>query len=139
MLYFIYFTSISKYIFFICAYLLTLNCRWLGKDGGRWTRTRRWRGRRSTLGWRRRRSRTMSYNNRWSSRPLPMRHSRTMTTLSRTPLGLAPQVRYTSTCEVPRVSLSGRYFVTGTRLFDLMGKVCNFRCCRCFYILYVQI
>ena len=36
MLYFIYFASVSKYIFFICAYLLTLNCRLLDKDGGRW-------------------------------------------------------------------------------------------------------
>jgi hypothetical protein len=34
--YFIYFTYVSKYIFFMCAYLLTLNCRWLDKDGGRW-------------------------------------------------------------------------------------------------------
>ena len=33
--YFIYFASVSKYIFFICAYLLTLNCRLLDKDGGR--------------------------------------------------------------------------------------------------------
>jgi hypothetical protein len=36
MLYFIYLTSISKYIFFICSYLLTLNCKLLDKDGGRW-------------------------------------------------------------------------------------------------------
>jgi hypothetical protein len=36
MLYFIYFTSISKYIFFICAYLLTLDCRCLDKDDGWW-------------------------------------------------------------------------------------------------------
>ena len=36
MLYFFYFAPISKYIFFICAYLLTLNCRLLHKDGGRW-------------------------------------------------------------------------------------------------------
>jgi hypothetical protein len=36
MLYFIYFASVSKYIFFICAYLLTLNCKLLDKDGGRW-------------------------------------------------------------------------------------------------------
>jgi hypothetical protein len=27
MIYFIYFAYVSKYIFFICAYLLTLNCR----------------------------------------------------------------------------------------------------------------
>jgi hypothetical protein len=31
-----YFTPVSKYIFFICAYLFTLNCRLLDKDGGRW-------------------------------------------------------------------------------------------------------
>jgi hypothetical protein len=36
MLYFIYFASVSRYIFFICAYFLILNCRWLDKDGGRW-------------------------------------------------------------------------------------------------------
>jgi hypothetical protein len=36
MLYFIYFAYVSKYIFFIGAYLLTLNCRLLDKDGGRW-------------------------------------------------------------------------------------------------------
>jgi hypothetical protein len=36
MLYFFYFTSIPKYIFFICTYLFTLNCRLLDKDGGRW-------------------------------------------------------------------------------------------------------
>jgi hypothetical protein len=36
MLYFIYFASVSKHIFFIYAYLLTLNCMWLDKDGGRW-------------------------------------------------------------------------------------------------------
>jgi hypothetical protein len=34
MLYF-YFALVSKYIFFICAYLFTLNCRLLDKDGGR--------------------------------------------------------------------------------------------------------
>jgi hypothetical protein len=139
MLYFIYFTSIYKYIFlYVLICLLLIAGGWAktvgggrGQGGGG--------GGGAPVGWRRRRSRTMSYNNRWSSRPLPMRRNMTTTTLSRTPLGLAPQVRYTSTCEVPRVSLSGRYFVTGTRLFDLMGKVCNFRCCRCFFILYVQI
>jgi hypothetical protein len=31
-----YFVLVSKYIFFICACLLTLNCRLLDKDGGRW-------------------------------------------------------------------------------------------------------
>jgi hypothetical protein len=36
MLYFIYFTCVSKYNFFIYAYLLTLICRLLDKDGGRW-------------------------------------------------------------------------------------------------------
>jgi hypothetical protein len=36
MLYFIYFAYVSKYIFFIYAYLLTLNCRLLDKDGGWW-------------------------------------------------------------------------------------------------------
>jgi hypothetical protein len=36
MLYFIYFTFISKYTFFICPYLLTLSCMWLDKDNGRW-------------------------------------------------------------------------------------------------------
>jgi hypothetical protein len=36
MLYFIYFTSGSKNIFFIYVYLLTLNCRLMKKDGGRW-------------------------------------------------------------------------------------------------------
>jgi hypothetical protein len=36
MLYFIYLTSISKYIFFILAYLLTLNCKLLDKDGVQW-------------------------------------------------------------------------------------------------------
>jgi hypothetical protein len=36
MLYFFYFAPVSKYNFFICAYLLTLNCRLLEKDGGRW-------------------------------------------------------------------------------------------------------
>jgi hypothetical protein len=36
MLYFIYFTSGSKNIFFISFYLLTLNCRLMEKDGGRW-------------------------------------------------------------------------------------------------------
>jgi hypothetical protein len=35
MIYFIYFASVSKYVFFICAYLLTLNCGWLDKDGER--------------------------------------------------------------------------------------------------------
>jgi hypothetical protein len=30
-----YFAHVSKYIFFICAYLFTLNCRLLDKDGGR--------------------------------------------------------------------------------------------------------
>jgi hypothetical protein len=29
-----YFAPVSKYIFFICAYLFTLNCRLLDKDGG---------------------------------------------------------------------------------------------------------
>jgi hypothetical protein len=33
---FFYFTPVSKYIFFICVYLLNLNCRLLDKDGGRW-------------------------------------------------------------------------------------------------------
>jgi hypothetical protein len=33
---FFYFAYVSKYIFFICAYLLTLNCRLLDKDGGWW-------------------------------------------------------------------------------------------------------
>jgi hypothetical protein len=33
---FFYFEPISKYIFFICVYLLTLNCRLLDKDGGLW-------------------------------------------------------------------------------------------------------
>jgi hypothetical protein len=33
---FFYFAPISKYILFICAYLLTLNCRLLDKDGGWW-------------------------------------------------------------------------------------------------------
>jgi hypothetical protein len=32
-----YFTPVSKYIFFICAYLFTLNCRLLEKYGGRLT------------------------------------------------------------------------------------------------------
>jgi hypothetical protein len=36
MLYFFYFAPVSKYIFFICAYLFTLNCRLLDKDGGQW-------------------------------------------------------------------------------------------------------
>jgi hypothetical protein len=36
MQYFIYFAPVSKYIFFICACLLTLNCRLLDKDSGRW-------------------------------------------------------------------------------------------------------
>jgi hypothetical protein len=30
-----YFAPVSKYIFFVCAYLFTLNCRLLDKDGGR--------------------------------------------------------------------------------------------------------
>jgi hypothetical protein len=30
-----YFAPVSIYIFFICAYLFTLNCRLLDKDGGR--------------------------------------------------------------------------------------------------------
>jgi hypothetical protein len=46
MLYFSYFASISKYIFFIYAYLLTLNCRLLDKDDGRWDENEE--GRRST-------------------------------------------------------------------------------------------
>ncbi len=29
---FFYFTPVSRYIFFICAYLFTLNCRLLDKD-----------------------------------------------------------------------------------------------------------
>jgi hypothetical protein len=33
---FFYFALVSKYNFFICAYLFTLNCRLLDKDGGRW-------------------------------------------------------------------------------------------------------
>jgi hypothetical protein len=36
MLYFIYFAYVSKYIFFICTYLPTLNRMLLDKDGGRW-------------------------------------------------------------------------------------------------------
>jgi hypothetical protein len=32
---FFYFAPVSKYIFFICAYLFTLNCRLLDKNGGR--------------------------------------------------------------------------------------------------------
>jgi hypothetical protein len=32
---FFYFAPVSKYIFFICAYFFTLNCRLLDKDGGR--------------------------------------------------------------------------------------------------------
>jgi hypothetical protein len=46
MLYFFYFAPVSKYIFFICAYLFTLNCRLLDKDGGRWDEDED--GRRST-------------------------------------------------------------------------------------------
>jgi hypothetical protein len=38
-----------------------------------------------------------------------------MTTLSRTPQVLVLQVQGTSTCEVPRVSLSVPYFETGGR------------------------
>jgi hypothetical protein len=34
--YIFYFAHVSKYIFFICAYLLNLNCRLLDKHGGRW-------------------------------------------------------------------------------------------------------
>jgi hypothetical protein len=33
---FFYFAPFSKYIFFICDYLFTLNCMLLDKDGGRW-------------------------------------------------------------------------------------------------------
>jgi hypothetical protein len=36
MLYFFHFAHVSKYIFFICAYLFTLNCRLLDKYGGQW-------------------------------------------------------------------------------------------------------
>jgi hypothetical protein len=36
MLYFFYFVHVSKYIFFICAYLLNLYCRLLDKDVGWW-------------------------------------------------------------------------------------------------------
>jgi hypothetical protein len=69
-------------------------------DGG--TRMRRGWGRGGApLGWRRRCSRMTLYNSRWSSRPLSTWHIKmtTMMMLSRTPLGLTPQVRRTSTCE----------------------------------------
>jgi hypothetical protein len=48
MLYFIYFTYVSKYIFFVCSYLFTLNCILLDKYGGRWDEDDE--GRRSTRG-----------------------------------------------------------------------------------------
>jgi hypothetical protein len=125
MLYFIYFASISKYIFLsmlIC--LLLIVGGWTKMVGGG-TRTRRGRGGGggAPIGRRIRRSRTTPYSSRWSSRPLSMWHSRTTTTtLNKTPLGLPHQVRRTSTGKVPRVSLSIRYFMIGTRLFDPMGK-----------------
>jgi hypothetical protein len=39
---FFYFAHVSKYIFFICAYLITLNCRLLDRDGGRWDEDKEW-------------------------------------------------------------------------------------------------
>jgi hypothetical protein len=48
------------------------------------------RGGGAPVGWRRRRSKTTTLSNRWSSRPLSMRRSRTTTTLSKTPQILAP-------------------------------------------------
>jgi hypothetical protein len=59
------------------------------------------------------RSRTTMSSSRWSIRPLSMRRSRMMTTLNRTLRFWGPQILGTSTCEVPRVSLSVPYFVTG--------------------------
>jgi hypothetical protein len=81
MLYFIYFTSVSKYIFFICADFLALNCRLLDKDDGGGMKTGRGGG--APIGRRRRHNRTTTLSSRWSSRPLLMRHNRTTTMLSR--------------------------------------------------------
>jgi hypothetical protein len=106
---FFYFTPVSRYIFFICAYLFTLNCRLLDKDEDEEGKEEH---PHDAL---RRHSRTTTSSSRWSSRPLSMRCSRTTTTLSRTPQVLVPQVRGTSTCEVPRVSLSVPYFEIGGR------------------------
>jgi hypothetical protein len=95
-------------------------------DGG--TRMRRgWRrggGGGEPVGWRRRCSRMTLYNSRWSSRPLSMWRIRTttMTMLSRTPLGLTPQVQHTSTCEFRESPSAADTSLIGARLFDPMGK-----------------
>jgi hypothetical protein len=89
----------------ICLLLIT--CCWTKVVGGE-MRMRRGGG--APAGRRRRHIKMMMSSSMWSSRPLSMRRSRTMMTLSRT-----PQVRETSTCEVPRVSLSVPYFKTSNR------------------------
>jgi hypothetical protein len=89
------------------------------------TRTRRGRGRRSTRRTEEEAQQDDAVQQQMEQQALSMRRSRTTTMrrsrttttppLSRTSLVLAPQVRGTSTCEVPRVFLSDPYFVIDVR------------------------
>jgi hypothetical protein len=93
MLYFIYSSYVSKYIFFIYDYLLILNSMRLDKDGGRWDEAedKEGVGGGPPVRRRRRRSRTMTCTSRWTTqrnRPMsrlssktPMWHSRTTMTM----------------------------------------------------------
>jgi hypothetical protein len=97
----------TSFLYVLICLLLIVGC-WT-KMVGSWLRRRRGGG----AGRWRRHSRMTTSSSRWSSRTTTSNNkwrNRRTTMLSRT-----PQVQGTSTCEVPRVSLSIPYFETGDR------------------------